>query len=85
MEARDHSEPIHLLLTDVVMPGMNGAILAHEMRALRPEIRILYMSGYTDASITGEAAFAGDAAYIEKPFTSAALQDKVREAISNAS
>lgn len=83
--ARDHSEPIHLLLTDVVMPGMNGAILAQEMRALRPEIRILYMSGYTDASITGEAAFAGDVAYIEKPFTSAALQEKVREAISNAS
>ena len=83
--ARDHSEPIHLLLTDVVMPGMNGAVLAQEMRALRPEIRILYMSGYTDASITGEAVFAGDVAYIEKPFTSAALQEKVQAAIRNAS
>lgn len=83
--ARDHSEPIHLLLTDVVMPGMNGAVLAQEMRALRPEIRILYMSGYTDASITGEAVFAGDVAYIEKPFTSAALQQKVQAAIRNAS
>lgn len=82
--ARDHPEPIHLLLTDVVMPGMNGAILAQEMRALRPDIRILYMSGYTDASITGEAAFAGDVAYLEKPFTSAALQEKVREAIRSA-
>lgn len=82
--AREHSEPIHLLLTDVVMPGMNGGALAQEMRRLRPEIRILYMSGYTDASITGEAAFAGDVAYIEKPFTSAALQEKVHEAIRNA-
>jgi len=79
--AREHSEPIDLLLTDVVMPGMNGAILAQEMRGLRPDIRILYMSGYTDASITGEAVFAGDAAYIEKPFTSAALQEKVQAAI----
>jgi signal transduction histidine kinase/ActR/RegA family two-component response regulator len=81
--ARDLTEPIHLLLTDVVMPGMNGPILAQEVRGLRPEIPVLYMSGYTDASITGEDVFAGDVAYIEKPFTSAALQEKVQAAIRN--
>jgi signal transduction histidine kinase/CheY-like chemotaxis protein len=78
---RGEAEPVHLLLTDVIMPGMHGGILAQEIRRIRPEIRILYMSGYTDASVTGEILFSDDIAYIEKPFTSTTLQNKVRDAL----
>lgn len=82
--ARDHSEPIHLLLTDMVMPGMDGMALAQQIRQLRPDIRVVYMSGYTDASATSEGMFTHEMEYIEKPFTSTALQRKLREALRGA-
>jgi len=77
----ESAEDIHLLLTDVVMPGMNGLKLAQQVRELRPGIRVLFMSGYTDASVTGEGVITSTMEYIEKPFSSAALSQKVRDAL----
>src|SRR2546428_2007652 len=67
-----HSGPIHLLLTDMVMPQMNGAVLAERLVSLRPDMAVLYMSGYTDCAIGNHGRF------IQKPFAPDALARKVR-------
>ncbi len=77
--ARDNSGPIHLLLTDMVMPGMNGRAVAEKVGQLHPGIRIAYMSGYTGFS-TREAASL-DAVVIAKPFTRNILLQKLSEAM----
>jgi PAS domain S-box-containing protein len=74
-----HNGPIDLLLTDVVMPGMNGRELAGAAERLRPEIKVLFMSGYTD-SATGNTADR-DGGFLQKPFTPAVLSRKVRESL----
>lgn len=61
--------PIHLLLTDIVMPGMNGLELADRLAASRPEMRVVYMSGYVDRELDSERRLAGGAAFLPKPFT----------------
>jgi PAS domain S-box-containing protein len=76
-----HRGPIHLLLTDVMMPGMSGGELARRLRELRPEARVLYMSGYADDAIFRRALPGKEAAFLEKPFTAAALSRKVREVL----
>jgi two-component system cell cycle sensor histidine kinase/response regulator CckA len=81
---REHPNEIHVMLTDVVMPGMTGVQLAKLVRELRPAIRVLYMSGYTDASVNGAGVFTTDMEYLEKPFTAAALQRKLREALGRS-
>ncbi|MBA3430421.1 MAG: response regulator, partial [Actinobacteria bacterium] len=73
-----HSGPIHLLLTDVVMPGMSGKELADRVRKVEPEIQIMYMSGYPEQIITQEGVEAGQT-YIQKPFTAKELLSKVRD------
>jgi CheY-like chemotaxis protein len=79
--ARRHPEPIHLLVTDVVMPGMNGPALAESLVAARPELKVLYMSGYTDDVIAHRAVLAPGTLLIEKPFTALALLGRVRAAL----
>ncbi|HEX3765077.1 MAG TPA: ATP-binding protein [Kofleriaceae bacterium] len=73
-----HPHPIHLLLTDLVMPGMTGRELAHRLRGLRPDLKVLCMSGYNDAIDTGDEPHI---AYLQKPFTATALATAVRRVL----
>jgi PAS domain S-box-containing protein len=76
--AAEQRSPVQLLLTDVVMPGMNGAQLAERFRALHPQARIVFMSGYTDDPATRDAIGAEGATFIAKPFTPSYLITKLR-------
>jgi CheY-like chemotaxis protein len=76
-----HRGPIHLLLTDMVMPGMGGRELAEWVTSSRPETGVLYMSGYTDDAIVRHGVLEADAAFLQKPFTPSALALKVREVL----
>jgi PAS domain S-box-containing protein len=77
-----HPEPIHLLITDVVMPGMTGKELATRLLALRPSLKTLYTSGYTANAIAHEGVLDPGVAYLPKPFSRAQLAAKVREVLS---
>ena len=72
---------IHLLLTDVVMPEMNGKELAERLKALRSDLRVIYMSGYADAAIFQNGSVPESAAYLQKPFTPDSLLLKLREVL----
>ena len=78
---RRHEGPIHLLLTDMVMPRMSGRELAEHLTPSHPEIRVLYMSGYTDDAIAHHGLSYGGTALLQKPFTADTLAGKVREVL----
>ena len=80
-----HDGPIQLMLTDVVMPQMGGRVLAEQAAQLRPEMRVLYMSGYTDDAIVHHGVLDKNMAFIEKPFPPDALARKVREVLDAGS
>ena len=71
-------ERIHLVVTDVVMPNMSGWKLADRLEKLRPEIKVLFMSGYTDHVIVPHGVLEEGAEFIEKPFSPEELARKVR-------
>jgi PAS domain S-box-containing protein len=73
--------PIHLLLSDVVMPHMSGPELARRLVQTRPEMKVLCMSGYTDDSVVRHGLIGAELAYLQKPITVAALTRKVREVL----
>jgi PAS domain S-box-containing protein len=77
----NHDRPIHLLLTDVVMPQMSGPAVAEKVMALRPDIKVLYMSGYTDDAIVHHGVLSQEIPFIQKPFSPAALRKKIREVL----
>jgi len=76
-----HAGAVHLLLTDVVMPEMGGRDVAQRVAGLRPEVRVVYMSGYTEDAVVRHGVLAADVAYVQKPFTSDSLARKVRDAL----
>lgn len=77
-----HSGQIHLLITDVVMPGMNGRELADRLKAVRPDIKVLFVSGYTADVIVNRGVIDFNAAFLAKPFTHELLAAKVREILN---
>ena len=78
-----HHGPIDLLLTDVVMPGLNGRELAQRVVALQARTRVLFMSGYSNDAILQRGVSAGDAGFIQKPFTIDALAAKIRDVLAH--
>ena len=76
--------PIHLLVTDVVMPQMGGRELADRLKAGRQETKVLYVSGYTDDAILHQGVSETGMAFLPKPFTASALAHKVREVLDAA-
>jgi CheY-like chemotaxis protein len=86
-EALDHVRrypgTIHLLVTDVVMPGMGGHQLAEHMRELRPDTRVLYISGYNDSTTAIEGVLQAGAAFLQKPFTPGRLARAVRSVLDD--
>jgi len=80
--ATRYSGAIHLLLTDVVMPGLNGRELATRLADLRPDARVIFMSGYTDDAVTRHGVLEPGSAYVQKPFTPDAIARKVREVLN---
>ncbi len=81
--AHSFAGPIHLLLTDIVMPHMNGRDLAEKLIAVRPDTKVLFMSGYTDHAVVHRELSAG-APFLQKPFTPDALARKVRTLLDGA-
>ena len=79
--AQRYGGPIHLLLTDVVMPGMNGAALAANLAPLHPEMKVLFMSGYTGSFATQIGLLGAGATVFQKPFSRDALLRKLREVL----
>jgi two-component system cell cycle sensor histidine kinase/response regulator CckA len=79
--ARNHSGRIDLLLTDVVMPGMNGRLLADRLLSKRPGLKVVFISGYTDSFIAGHRVLEPGTHLLHKPFTEDALIRKIREVL----
>ena len=77
--ARQHPQPIHLLLTDVIMPGMSGRELADSLKNLRPHLKVLYMSGHTRDLVTQEGILDSGCQLLQKPFSINALLHRVRD------
>ncbi len=82
--AREHGGAIDLLVTDLVMPHTSGFDLAKTIREIRPDIKVLYMSGYTDNQVSGSWVLDPHMPFLQKPFTAGGLARKVREALGGA-
>jgi PAS domain S-box-containing protein len=82
---RERKEPIHMILTDVVMPRMNGRQLAERLIPLHPKMKVLYMSGYADNAIVHHSVLEEGVNYIQKPFSIDELARKVREVLDKDS
>jgi PAS domain S-box-containing protein len=80
--SKNHPGPIHLMVTDVIMPGMSGAQLAAHLSALRPEMKVLYVSGYTDDTIVRHGVLEPGLAFLQKPFSPKTLARKVGEVLA---
>ena len=81
--AEEHSDEINLLVSDVVMPEMNGRELSEQLKRLYPKLKILFMSGYTANVIAHRGVLEDGVCFIPKPFSKEELAFKVREALDN--
>jgi signal transduction histidine kinase/DNA-binding response OmpR family regulator len=79
---REHADEIDLLVTDVIMPGSSGPTLFGRLSTLRPDLKVLYMSGYTDDAVVHHAGLPAEVTFLQKPFTADGLMYKVREALN---
>jgi CheY-like chemotaxis protein len=79
--AEGHKGAIDVLLTDVVMPGMNGGELAQRMRRLRTGIRVVFMSGYSSEAVATHGVLSPGSAFLQKPFSVEELVDRLRDAL----
>jgi two-component system cell cycle sensor histidine kinase/response regulator CckA len=81
VRARQHHGPINLLLTDVIMPHMGGPELVERLTAMLPDVKTIYMSGYTDSTVVHEGVLARSVAFLDKPFTGDELTHEVRRVL----
>ncbi|HLY62196.1 MAG TPA: PAS domain S-box protein [Terriglobia bacterium] len=81
--AAQHKGTIHILLTDLVMPGISGRTLAQHLAVTHPETKVLYMSGYTDDAVIRHGGLESGAAFLQKPFTPETLARKVRDVLGS--
>ena len=79
-----HASPVHLLLTDVILPRMSGRDLAARIRRIRPELRVLYVSGYTQDAVVGQGVLETGMPFLSKPITPDELLRKVRSVLDGA-
>jgi two-component system cell cycle sensor histidine kinase/response regulator CckA len=79
--SRSYGSPIDLLLTDVVMPGISGRALADQLIKLRPQMKVVYMSGYTGQTVGAHGVLDPGSIFLQKPFTREGLASKIREAL----
>ena len=75
------NDRIRILVTDVIMPGMNGRDLAERVSAIHPGIKVLFLSGYTDETVKRHAVLHPSMPYLEKPFSAEAIAEKVRSVL----
>ena len=76
-----HSGRIHLLITDMVLPEVSGREIAKRVGALRPDVKVLFMSGYADEALVHSHGFDGKFEFLQKPFSSVTLTARVREVL----
>jgi DNA-binding NtrC family response regulator len=81
--AKKHVGIIHMVVTDVVMPAMGGNALVSQLKAARPEIKALFVSGYTDNAIVHHGILDSDVEFLQKPYTAESLLRKAREILDS--
>ncbi len=81
--AKEHPGTIHLLISDMIMPVMNGKELSEKLMPLRPDMKILFLSGYTADIISNQGIIKEDINFLQKPFSFEALTVKVREVLGD--
>ncbi len=81
--AQTHSQPIDLMITDIVMPGLNGRELAERLSRSNPKMKVLFMSGYTDDKAVRRGVVDANLAFIQKPFTPESLVRKIKTVLES--